>query len=281
MAFLRVSCTPDRGSSARPHARGVYNLAKRCYPAPGSPVSVWSTYELRVCIVIRRVSLARPSSQALVLTSAQSEDARKRKRHRTRSAAQDSPGCLKQAEPRLHTATASRRARKASQRRRGWMRAGPGREAGGPCCIPLLTVYHCASSVFEERERDRIEKCSRSCSISAGSRRAWRQDQETTFRSSQTTSTIYNTYSLSQCQYCQPGAFLLIFCLLWLLSCPSFFSPLAIMADAPVDVLLKGSSGRNIRGLLRIIILVTIAAAAVSSRLFSVIRMSPFLQKWI
>lgn len=47
------------------------------------------------------------------------------------------------------------------------------------------------------------------------------------------------------------------------------------MADAPVDVLLKGSSGRNIRGLLRIIILVTIAAAAVSSRLFSVIRMSP------
>ena len=53
------------------------------------------------------------------------------------------------------------------------------------------------------------------------------------------------------------------------------------MADAPVDVLLKGSSGRNIRGLLRIIILVTIAAAAVSSRLFSVIRMSPFLQEWI
>jgi len=45
------------------------------------------------------------------------------------------------------------------------------------------------------------------------------------------------------------------------------------MADAPVDVLLKGSSGKNIRGLLRIIILVTIAAAAVSSRLFSVIRM--------
>ena len=56
------------------------------------------------------------------------------------------------------------------------------------------------------------------------------------------------------------------------------------MADAPVDVLLKGSSGRNIRGLLRIIILVTIAAAAVSSRLFSVIRMSPedwLFQEWI
>ena len=38
------------------------------------------------------------------------------------------------------------------------------------------------------------------------------------------------------------------------------------------DVLLKGSSGRSTRGLLRIIILLTIAAAAVSSRLFSVIR---------
>lgn len=45
------------------------------------------------------------------------------------------------------------------------------------------------------------------------------------------------------------------------------------MADAPVDALLKGSSGKNTRGLLRIIILFTIAAAAVSSRLFSVIRM--------
>ena len=46
------------------------------------------------------------------------------------------------------------------------------------------------------------------------------------------------------------------------------------MAESPVDVLLKGSSGRSARGLLRIVILVTIAAAAVSSRLFSVIRMS-------
>lgn len=52
-----------------------------------------------------------------------------------------------------------------------------------------------------------------------------------------------------------------------------FFYLLAIMADASVDVLLKGSSGKSTRGLLRIIILVTIAAAAVSSRLFSVIRM--------
>ncbi len=54
---------------------------------------------------------------------------------------------------------------------------------------------------------------------------------------------------------------------------PFSLSLLAIMADSPVDVLLKGSSGRSARGLLRIIILVTIAAAAVSSRLFSVIRM--------
>lgn len=45
------------------------------------------------------------------------------------------------------------------------------------------------------------------------------------------------------------------------------------MAESSLDVLLKGSSGRNTRGLLRIIILITIAAAAVSSRLFSVIRM--------
>lgn len=46
------------------------------------------------------------------------------------------------------------------------------------------------------------------------------------------------------------------------------------MAHPSLDVLLKGSSGRNTRGFLRIIILCTIAAAAVSSRLFSVIRMS-------
>lgn len=41
-----------------------------------------------------------------------------------------------------------------------------------------------------------------------------------------------------------------------------------------LDVLLKGSSGQSTRGLLRIVILLTIAAAAVASRLFSVIRMS-------
>lgn len=46
------------------------------------------------------------------------------------------------------------------------------------------------------------------------------------------------------------------------------------MAPSSLDVVLKGSSGRNTRGLLRVIILCTIAAAAVSSRLFSVISMS-------
>ncbi|PLB44740.1 putative oligosaccharyl transferase subunit [Aspergillus steynii IBT 23096] len=52
------------------------------------------------------------------------------------------------------------------------------------------------------------------------------------------------------------------------------------MAEAPVDVLLKGNSGRNTRGLLRIIILATIAAAAVSSRLFSVIRFESIIHEF-
>ena len=42
---------------------------------------------------------------------------------------------------------------------------------------------------------------------------------------------------------------------------------------SPIEPFLKGETGRNTRGLLRIIILCTIAAAAVASRLFSVIRM--------
>jgi dolichyl-diphosphooligosaccharide--protein glycosyltransferase len=49
------------------------------------------------------------------------------------------------------------------------------------------------------------------------------------------------------------------------------------MAQSSLDVLLKGSSGKSTRGLLRIIILLTIAAAAVASRLFSVIRKSMIL----
>ncbi|KAJ5204136.1 uncharacterized protein N7498_005015 [Penicillium cinerascens] len=52
------------------------------------------------------------------------------------------------------------------------------------------------------------------------------------------------------------------------------------MAESSLDVLLKGSSGRNTRGLLRIIILLTIAAAAVSSRLFSVIRFESIIHEF-
>ena len=58
-------------------------------------------------------------------------------------------------------------------------------------------------------------------------------------------------------------------------------------SDMAVEVLepfLKGDTGRNTRGLLRLIILCTIAAAAVASRLFSVIRKSSpfrFLKEYI
>lgn len=41
----------------------------------------------------------------------------------------------------------------------------------------------------------------------------------------------------------------------------------------------EGESGRNTRGLLRLIILVTIAAAAVASRLFSVIRFESIIHE--
>lgn len=41
----------------------------------------------------------------------------------------------------------------------------------------------------------------------------------------------------------------------------------------------KGETGRNTRGLLRLIILVTIAAAAISSRLFSVIRFESIIHE--
>ena len=46
------------------------------------------------------------------------------------------------------------------------------------------------------------------------------------------------------------------------------------MADTSADPLLHAITGKNTRGLLRIIILCTIAAAAISSRLFSVISKS-------
>lgn len=52
------------------------------------------------------------------------------------------------------------------------------------------------------------------------------------------------------------------------------------MAQSPFDPLLKGSSGRNARGILRVIILCTIAAAAVSSRLFSVIRFESIIHEF-
>lgn len=46
----------------------------------------------------------------------------------------------------------------------------------------------------------------------------------------------------------------------------------------PIEPFLKGHTGRNTRGLLRLIILCTVAAAAVASRLFSVIRkLSPYI----
>lgn len=49
------------------------------------------------------------------------------------------------------------------------------------------------------------------------------------------------------------------------------------MATTGMEPFLKGDGGRNTRGMLRIIILCTIAAAAVASRLFSVIRKSIFI----
>ncbi|KAJ5902378.1 Dolichyl-diphosphooligosaccharide--protein glycosyltransferase subunit stt3 [Penicillium taxi] len=52
------------------------------------------------------------------------------------------------------------------------------------------------------------------------------------------------------------------------------------MAESSINVLLKGSSGETTRGLLRIIILLTIAAAAVSSRLFSVIRFESIIHEF-
>lgn len=45
------------------------------------------------------------------------------------------------------------------------------------------------------------------------------------------------------------------------------------MASGAIEPFLKGSTSENTRGLLRVVILLLIAAAAVSSRLFSVISM--------
>lgn len=48
---------------------------------------------------------------------------------------------------------------------------------------------------------------------------------------------------------------------------------------AGADFFLKGESGRNTRGLLRLIILCFIAGAAVASRLFSVIRFESIIHE--
>jgi hypothetical protein len=53
-------------------------------------------------------------------------------------------------------------------------------------------------------------------------------------------------------------------------------SPAAAGVVVPLDPFLRGDTGRNTRSLLRIIILCTIAAAGVASRLFSVIRRGHF-----
>lgn len=45
------------------------------------------------------------------------------------------------------------------------------------------------------------------------------------------------------------------------------------MATGAIEPFLQGSTGSNTRGLLRVVILILIAAAAFSSRLFSVISM--------
>ncbi|RDW60175.1 glycosyltransferase family 66 protein [Coleophoma crateriformis] len=52
------------------------------------------------------------------------------------------------------------------------------------------------------------------------------------------------------------------------------------MTAATSDSLLKKSTGRNTRGLLRLVILCTIAAAAVASRLFSVIRFESIIHEF-
>ncbi|EXJ78289.1 dolichyl-diphosphooligosaccharide-protein glycosyltransferase [Capronia epimyces CBS 606.96] len=51
-------------------------------------------------------------------------------------------------------------------------------------------------------------------------------------------------------------------------------------ASTPLDPFLRGSTGKNTRGMLRIIILCTIAAAAVSARLFSVIRFESIIHEF-
>lgn len=52
-----------------------------------------------------------------------------------------------------------------------------------------------------------------------------------------------------------------------------------VASPGGADFFFKGESARNTRGLLRLIILCTIAAAAVASRLFSVIRFESIIHE--
>jgi len=61
---------------------------------------------------------------------------------------------------------------------------------------------------------------------------------------------------------------------------PSLTSPANLAAAVDDGQLLKQATGRNTRGLLRVIILCLIAAAAVSSRLFSVIRFESIIHEF-
>jgi dolichyl-diphosphooligosaccharide---protein glycosyltransferase len=51
------------------------------------------------------------------------------------------------------------------------------------------------------------------------------------------------------------------------------------MASQASDLFLRGETGKSTRSLLRVVILVTIAAAAVASRLFSVIRFESIIHE--
>ncbi|KAK0361828.1 oligosaccharyl transferase stt3 subunit [Friedmanniomyces endolithicus] len=55
---------------------------------------------------------------------------------------------------------------------------------------------------------------------------------------------------------------------------------MAVLDDSPAKMFFQGETGRNTRGLLRLIILCTIAAAAVASRLFSVIRFESIIHEF-
>lgn len=57
-------------------------------------------------------------------------------------------------------------------------------------------------------------------------------------------------------------------------------SIMAADPQIPGEVFLKGETGRNTRGLLRLIVLCTIAAAAIASRLFSVIRFESIIHEF-